>query len=179
MSPKRSNFVVAKMENNGEIEMTDTLGKRLKMIRKKENLILKEVAAICNVTVKTLSRYENDQRTPDNDFLKIFVTHFKISTDWLLFGESPIYKAAANPDRNIKEAFIELSDLIFSQEIANIDIPEKLDFTQIVGDTPGNYLLLIKYMLKYPIIRKGIFQFFHFFLKPLINEHPELVEQSK
>lgn len=155
------------------------IGERLRMIRKKENLLLKQVGDICGITAQTLSRYENNERKPDYEFLGLFVKHFNISSDWLLFGETPIYKAASL-DRDVKESFIELSHLINSKDVPGIDIPEKLDFTlqKMTDDIPENYLLMLKYMMKNPIIRKGIFQFFYLFLKPLFNKHPELSEQE-
>ena len=152
--------------------MDITIGQRLRMIRKKENLLLKEVGAICGITDQSLSRYERDQRTPENEFLKQFVTHFKLNTDWLLFGTPPIYKVAAQ-ERDVNKSFIELSEMIKSKDIPGID-PQK-----IIDDIPGNYLLMIKYMMKYPIIRNGIFQFFHLLLKPMIDKHPELSEPDQ
>jgi len=153
--------------------MPKTIGERLRMIRKKEKLILKEVAAICNVTTQTLSRYEKDQRTPDNDFLKTFVKHFNLNTDWLLFGEVPIYKGS-DLEKNVKESFIELSELINSKSLNGI-----VDMKRFIEDIPENYLVLIEYMLKYSIIRKGIFQFFYLLLKPMIDKHPELSEPDQ
>jgi transcriptional regulator with XRE-family HTH domain len=140
-----------------------TIGARLKLIRKKNNLKLKEAGEIFDITAQTLSRYENGQRTPDNDFLETFGKYFKLSGDWLLYGEPPIYRAA-DLDRDIKESFLELSHLINSKEAPGIDIPE-------------NFLLLLKYMLKYPRVRQSIFQFFYLFQKPLIDEHPEFLEK--
>lgn len=152
--------------------MDITIGQRLRMIRKKENLLLKEVGAICGITDQSLSRYERDQRTPENEFLKRFVTHFKLNTDWLLFGTPPIYKEAAQ-ERDVKKSFIELSEKIKSKDVPGID-PQK-----IIDDIPGNYLLMIKYMMNYPIIRKGVFQFFYLILKPMIDNHPELSEPDQ
>jgi transcriptional regulator with XRE-family HTH domain len=167
------------LANGGVIKMTigkKTIGERLRMIRKKENLLLKEAGATCGISAQTLSKYENNDRKPDYEFLGRFVKHFNVSADWLLLGESPIYRAA-DLDRNVKEYFIELSDLINSKEISETDIPVKIDFTKkISDDIPENYLLLIKYMLKYPIIRKGIFQFFYLLLKPMIDKNPEFSE---
>lgn len=155
-----------------------TIGSRLKTIRKNADLKLIEVGEIFNITAQTLSRYELDQRTPDNDFLHDFGKYFKLNGNWLLYNEPPIYKTD-EPERNIKEYFLELSNLISSKDIHDIDITEKSDFTpKITDDFPENYLLLIKYMLKYPIIRKGIFQFFYLLLKPLIDKHPELFDNS-
>jgi transcriptional regulator with XRE-family HTH domain len=157
-----------------------TIGERLKMIRKKEGLMLKEVGDICGTTAQTLSRYEKNERKPDYEFLGHFVKHFKISSDWLLFGESPIYKGG-ELDKDVKASFIELSHLISSKDIPGIDRPEKFDVTleRITDDIPENYLLMLKYMMKNPIIRMGIFQFFYLFLKPLIDEHPELLEEGQ
>ena len=153
-----------------------TIGERLKMIRKSKSLTLHEVGTVFDLTAQSLSRYENGQRTPDNDFLEAFGKHFKLSGDWLLYGEPPIYKVA-DQHRDIKESFVELSHLIRFREVSGIDTPEKIDFTlqKLTGDSPENFLLLLKYMLKYPMIRKGIFQFFYLFQKPLIDKHPELL----
>jgi len=157
-----------------------TIGERLRMIRKRENLLLKQVGDICGITAQTLSRYEKDERKPDYEFLGHFVKHFKISSDWLLFGKSPIYRGG-DLDKDVKKFFIELSHLISSKDVPGIDRPEKLDVTleKITDDIPENYLLMLKYMMKNPIIRKGIFQFFYLFLKPLIDKHPELLEQGE
>lgn len=155
-----------------------TIGERLRMIRTKENLLLKEVGNLCGISEQTLSRYERGQRTPDNEFLKEFINHFKVSPDWLYLGQSPIYRDDQYKKREVKEAFIELSQLINAKELPGITIPEKFDFSlqKVTDDNPDNYLLLLKYMLKYPLIRKGIFQFFLFILKPLIDKNPELLQ---
>ena len=155
-----------------------TIGARLKLIRKKNNLKLQEAGEIFDITAQTLSRYENGQRTPDNDFLEAFGKYFKLSGDWLLYGEPPIYRAA-DLDRDVKESFLELSHLINCKDVPGIDIPEKLDSTpeRLTDDLPENFLLLLKYMLKYPRVRQNIFQFFYLFQKPLIDEHPEFLEK--
>ena len=160
--------------------MTTTIGERLKMIRTRNNLKLKEAGAIFDITAQTLSRYENGQRTPDNEFLEYFGKHFNLSGDWLLYGEPPIYRAD-DLDRNVKESFLELSHLINSKDVPDIALPEKLDFSmeKITNDMPENFILLLKYMLKYPRVRKGIFQFFYFFQKPLIDEYTEFLEQDQ
>jgi transcriptional regulator with XRE-family HTH domain len=150
-----------------------TIGARLKAIRKAEKLKLIEVGKLFDITAQTLSRYENNQRTPDNDFLEAFGKHFNLSGNWLLYNEPPIYRTDEK-ERDIKESFLELSNLINYKDVIDIDMTEK-----ITDNTPENFLLLIKYMLQYPIIRKGIFQFFYLLLKPMIDNHPELSEQDE
>jgi transcriptional regulator with XRE-family HTH domain len=148
-----------------------TIGERLKMIRKKENLVLKEVGEICGITDQSLSRYERDKRYPESEFLKRFVTHFKLNTDWLLFRILPIYKVD-DKEKDVKKYFIEFSEMIKSKDVPGID-PQK-----VIDDLPENYLVLNKYMLNYPIIRKGVFQFFFFLLKPIIDNHPEISDDQ-
>jgi transcriptional regulator with XRE-family HTH domain len=156
-----------------------TLGERLKMIRQKNKLKLKEAGALFDMTAQTLSRYENNERTPDNDFLREFGKHFRLSGDWLLYGEPPIYRGA-DMDRDEKESFLELAHLINDRGIPGTEIPVKFDFTmqKLSEDIPENYLFLLRCMMKNPVIRKGIFQFFYLFLKPLFDTHPELSEQA-
>ena len=98
----------------------------------------------------------------------------------MLYGEPPIRKGG-ELDRDVKASFIELLHLISSKDIPGIGRPEKFDVTleRITDDIPENYLLMLKYMMKNPIIRKGIFQFFPLFLKPLIDNHPELSEEGE
>jgi transcriptional regulator with XRE-family HTH domain len=149
-----------------------TIGERLRMIRKKENLVLKEVGELCGITDQSLSRYERDKRYPENEFLKRFVTHFKLNTDWVLFGTLPIYKVD-DKEKDAKKCFIEFSEMIKSKDVPGID-PQK-----VIDDITENYLVLNKYMLNYPIIRKGIFQFFFFLLKPMIDNHPEISDDQE
>ena len=148
-----------------------TIGARLNLIRKRNNLKLSEIGKIFDITAQTVSRYENGQRTPDNDFLEAFGKHFKISGDWLLYGEPPIYRATT-VEKDVKESFLELSHLINSKEVIDIDIPEISEnyLEKIAVDSPENFILLLKYMLKYPEICKNILQFFFLFQKPLVKK---------
>ena len=51
-------------------------------------------------------------------------------------------------EKNVKESFIELSELIHSKSLNGI-----VDMKRFIEDIPENYLVLIEYMLKYSIIR--------------------------
>lgn len=151
------------------------IGARLKMIRKTNNLKLQQVGDIFDVTAQTLSRYENGVRTPDNDFLEAFGKHFKLSGNWLLYGESPIYKGDVQ-EKDVKELLLELFHLLESKEVKDIDIDTDFNLIKATDDIPENFLLMLKYMKKYDIIRKGILQFFYFFQKPLIDKYPQIFE---
>lgn len=156
-----------------------TIGARLKAIRKAEKLKLIEVGKLFDVTAQSLSRYENGVREPPNEFIEAFGKHFNLSGNWLLYNEPPIYRTEEQ-ERGIKESFLELSNLISSKDVPGIDLPVRSDLTQKITDNiPENYLLLFKYMMKYPMIRKGILQFFYLLLKPMIDNHPELSEPDQ
>jgi transcriptional regulator with XRE-family HTH domain len=145
-----------------------TIGARLKLIRTKSKMSLEKLGEIFDLTSQTLSRYENGKRTPDNDFLEAFGKHFKISGDWLLYGEPPIYRASGI-ERDVKESFIELTQMINERDF---DIPERSenDLEKVSENSPENFILLLKYMLKYPEVCKNILQFFFLFQKPAADK---------
>ena len=157
-----------------------TIGARLKLVRNKAKLNLEKTAALFDITAQTLSRYENMRRTPDNEFLEAFGKHFNLSGDWLLYGEPPIFKAA-EMDKDLKEVFVELSQLINSKKVPNIDIPDKLGafMEKISEDTPENFLIMLEYMHKFASVRKNIFQFFYLFQKPMMDERIKFLEQGR
>lgn len=157
-----------------------TLGQRLKIVRTEAKLSLEKVGSYFNITAQTLSRYENGERRPDNEFLNDFGKRFKLSGDWLLYGDPPMRKTT-NADKNINDSFYELVDLIKATEITK-DIPEIGiigDYiAKITEDNPDNFILMLKYMLKYAPVRKSMFQFFYLFQKPLIDEGIKLLQEG-
>lgn len=159
-----------------------TIGARLKHVRNQFNLSLEKAAGFFDITAQTLSRYENGKRTPDNDFLEEFGRHFKLSGDWLLYAEPPVFKAT-ELDKDVKESFYELTSLVGSKEIHRADILEKLKLTVPLGklaeDTPENFLMLFEYMMKDAEVRKAMFHFFHIFQKPASDERMEALEEGK
>ncbi|MHB1418484.1 MAG: helix-turn-helix domain-containing protein [Bacillota bacterium] len=60
------------------------IGQRLKQLRNKHNLTLSKLASYLDTTSITLSRYENNQRQPDNETLKKIADYFEVTTDFLL-----------------------------------------------------------------------------------------------
>lgn len=58
--------------------------KRLRELRQLNNMTLDELAIALNTTKTTLSRYENNKRTADSDFIVSTATFFGVSTDYIL-----------------------------------------------------------------------------------------------
>lgn len=141
---------------------------------------LEKTGAIFDITAQTLSRYENGERRPDNDFLREFGKHFELSGDWLLYGEPPMRKAT-NLDKTIKESFFELIHLINAKKVPDIAVPDYLgDYLgKITEDNPDSFILMFEYMLKYAPVRKNMFQFFFLFQKPMIDESLKLLQEGR
>ncbi len=57
---------------------------RLRTLRKHKNLTLESLANELGTTKTTLSRYENNKRIPDADFIIKAAQFFNVSTDYLL-----------------------------------------------------------------------------------------------
>ena len=61
-----------------------TFGEILKNLRLEKNLTLDELAKIFESTKATLSRYENNKRTPNIEFANKAAKFFNVSTDFIL-----------------------------------------------------------------------------------------------
>jgi len=82
-----------------------TFSERLKLLRLEKEKTLEALAHELGTTKTTLSRYENNKRTPDSDFIKIAADYFNVTTDYLL-GRSDIrnpYEQKSNVSDNIDE----------------------------------------------------------------------------
>lgn len=143
-----------------------SIGARLKLIRKKHKQSLDETATIFDITKQTLSRYENEKRTPDNEFLESFGRQFSLSGDWLLYGKPPIFQQEV-AKTDVNGIFLELAAELTrisnrkTTELKMIDIPQ-----ETLSNTPENYVLMLEYMLKYESVRRDILKFFYLFQKP-------------
>jgi len=70
----------------------DTLGKRLKQLRKWLRINQLEMAeAIGLETAVAISKYESDDRTPDMSKLLMIEQKFQVHIEWLIKGESKPY----------------------------------------------------------------------------------------
>lgn len=63
--------------------MTKFLPKRLKELRKLENITLRQLSKIVNITQPTLSRYERGERNPKVEQITALAKHFNVSVPYL------------------------------------------------------------------------------------------------
>jgi repressor LexA len=83
-----------------------TFSKRMKDLRKQRNITLDDLAIALNTTKATLSRYENDLRTPNIDFIRLISDYFKVQVDYLLgrsdVKNSDLLSSAYIPKRTVQ-----------------------------------------------------------------------------
>lgn len=60
------------------------MNERLKQLRIERGLKLKEVAEKLNVTIRTISRYEDGTREPSVELIVKFCELYEVSADYLL-----------------------------------------------------------------------------------------------
>ena len=60
------------------------MNKRLKALRIERGLHLKDVASELNVTIRTISRYEDGSREPSIDMLIKFCKLYEVSADYII-----------------------------------------------------------------------------------------------
>ena len=87
---------------------TESIGDRIKYIRKSLNLNQDIVSKELQITNQTLSRYENGIRSPDSIFLQKFGKLFNVNANWLLYG--------------IGDMFLKDNGQVFGIEIDNYKI---------------------------------------------------------
>lgn len=56
----------------------------LKELRTKANLLQSDIADACKISVRTIIRYENDERIPDIDTAIKLADYFNVSLDYLV-----------------------------------------------------------------------------------------------
>lgn len=75
---------------------SESIGDRLKAIRKFLDLNQEDVSKKLQVTNQTLSRYENSIRFPDSQFLQKFGVLFNVNANWLLYGIGDMFSEDPN-----------------------------------------------------------------------------------
>ncbi|MBL8677267.1 MAG: helix-turn-helix transcriptional regulator [Alphaproteobacteria bacterium] len=62
----------------------ETIGKKLRELREKQNLFLRQVAASLDMDTALLSKIERDERIPNKDQVIAFARFYKVNADDLL-----------------------------------------------------------------------------------------------
>ena len=75
----------------------ETLGQRLARLRKEKELTQSDLATRLNVTAQAISKWENDQATPDIDILINLSEIFEITLDELLGREKQVVSYQEKP----------------------------------------------------------------------------------
>lgn len=91
---------------------------RLKLLRTERGESLEKIAKYLNVTIQTVSNYENEKRDMSPDTIIKLSEYFKVSTDYLL-GKSDV----RNPEDKIKQEF----DFAYHKEMKGLTDEEIAD----------------------------------------------------
>lgn len=105
---------------------------RLKLLRTERGESLEKIAKYLNVTIQTVSNYENEKRDMSPDTIIKLSEYFKVSTDYLL-GKSDV----RNPEDKIKQEF----EFAYHKEIEGLtedEIKEALEFYKMVKNRKNN-----------------------------------------
>ena len=78
---------------------------RLKFLRTEKGESLEKIAKYLNVTIQTISNYENEKRDMTPDTILKLAEYFNVSTDYLL-GRADIRNNANNIDDNEKQYYM-------------------------------------------------------------------------
>lgn len=93
----------------------ETFGQRLSRLRKQSELTQSDIADRLGVTPQAVSKWENDQASPDIDILIRLSDIFSISVDELLGKQRPVAVVAE------KKSEKELEKLVFRIEVKSED----------------------------------------------------------
>lgn len=99
----------------------ETLGDRLKALRKEKGYTLEQLAQKLNTTKVTLSRYENNLREPKRETISQFAKLFNVSTDYL-HGHTDDKFSLTNEDKiDIKSSLEKLKGELSTDETILFD----------------------------------------------------------
>jgi transcriptional regulator with XRE-family HTH domain len=80
-----------------------SIGENLKKARKARGLSQEQLAKLLNVSSVTISRYENNFRSPDSDMLRKLADALSVSADYLIGRSDYMGTAAAHRADNVME----------------------------------------------------------------------------
>ncbi len=95
----------------------ETFGQRISKFRKEKNLTQNDIADKVGVTAQAVSKWENDQATPDIDVLVKLSDIFSVSLDELLGKEKPA-AASLLPDKPTKK---DIDNMVLKIKVDSVD----------------------------------------------------------
>lgn len=99
----------------------ETLGDRLKALRKEKGYTLEQVAEKLNTTKVTLSRYENNLREPKRETISQFAKLFNVSTDYLHGHTNNKFTLTKEDKMDIKNSLEKLKSELSTHETILFD----------------------------------------------------------
>jgi len=96
----------------------DTLGSRLRWLRKKKKLTQEDVADILNIDRSNFPAYENDKRSLDPAYISILAEYFGVDENWLKNGNLIQTPELKKPKEENQNAIIEELKATYEQMIA-------------------------------------------------------------
>lgn len=95
------------------------LGNKIKQLRLERDLSQKELGQILGVSNVTISMYENNDRQPDGETIKMLADYFRVTTDYLLGRtENPVATVTLT-EKNEKDIAKKMKKL--REELSNSD----------------------------------------------------------
>lgn len=70
------------------LETPDTIGTRIRSLRKKKKLTLKDLAPIVGVTDVAISHWENDVNVPKLEYLNLLAPTLDTTIDYIMYGKT-------------------------------------------------------------------------------------------
>ena len=108
-----------------------TFGQRLIELREEQGIFQKELAAHLNVSISTISNYENDIHYPDVIILCKLADFFHVTIDYLL-GRTDYRYDPATLNRRLSKDYNVAEYINTTLELSSKDIAAVLDYIELL-----------------------------------------------
>lgn len=103
-----------------------TLGERIRLLRKENNINQKTFAKYLNISNSTLSQYESNVRVPNDEIKKDIANYFNVSMDYLM-GLSNIKNPYSTEYKNNVDLGLDILEILaFEGEISDKYLKEDI-----------------------------------------------------
>lgn len=108
-----------------------TFGQRLTELREEKDIFQKELAAHLNVSISTISNYENDVHYPDVIILCKLADYFHVTIDYLL-GRTDYRYDPATLNRRLSKDYNVAEYINTTLELSPKDIADVLEYVELL-----------------------------------------------